>query len=140
MRTLILRFPPTRGAAFWTFCVAFAFCFGAAFAGAAAFLAARVACFFSLTALAASSRIAFLRSSFWFFLAKISLREAPTMALWNLWVLLVLLLVVSSSIPFLCLRLYNTVHVTLRGLRRRPPRGGPRGGFRLVVMLRAETT
>merc|ERR1711931_247100 len=88
-----------RGADFFTFWVTFCFVLVtfASLAGAVAFLAARVACFFSLTALAASSRIAFLRSSFWFFL--------------------VLLLVVSSSIPFLCLRLYNTVHVTLRGLR-----------------------
>ena len=54
----------------------------------------------SLAARMASSRCAFLSSGFWFLLARISLRDAPTMALWNLWVLLVLFLAVSSSTPY----------------------------------------
>lgn len=51
------------------------------------------------------SRWAFLTSGFWFLLARISVREAPTMALWNFWTFLVFFLACSSSCPFLCLRL-----------------------------------
>ena len=69
----------------------------------------------ALAARTASSRWAFLSSGFWFRLARISLREAPTMALWNLVFLLVRFLAASSTTPFLCLRLYSTVQVTLRG-------------------------
>merc|ERR1712018_79041 len=102
-----LRFPPTRGADFWTF---FAAAFGALVLGLASLGAALalVSFFVFLTSLAArmaSSRCAFLSSGFWLRLARISLREAPTMALWNLVVLLVRLLAASSSTPFLCLRL-----------------------------------
>lgn len=56
-----------------------------------------------------------LISGLWFLLAIMSFKDAPTMALWNFWVFLVRFLAVSSSWPFLCLRLYRTVHVTFRG-------------------------
>lgn len=46
-----------------------------------------------------------------------SLRLAPTMALWNFAARRVLFLLASSSIPFLCLRRYSTVQVTFLGLR-----------------------
>merc|ERR1719320_1299172 len=69
----------------------------------------------SLAALTACSLCAFLTSGFWFLLAMISWRVAPTTARWNLVVRLLRFLAVSSSSPFLCLRLYNTVHVTSLG-------------------------
>merc|ERR1719328_948625 len=111
--------PPTRGADFWTF---FAAAFGALVLGLASLGAALalVSFFVFLTSLAArmaSSRCAFLSSGFWLRLARISLRDAPTMARWNLWVRRVFFLVVSSSTPLRCLRRYSTVQVTLRGLR-----------------------
>lgn len=65
----------------------------------------------------ACSLCAFLTSGLWFLLAKMSFKEAPTMALWNFCVRRVRFFVASSSWPFLCLRLYNTVHVTFLGLR-----------------------
>lgn len=55
--------------------------------------------------LIAISRWAFLISGFMFLLAKMSVRDAPTMARWNFCVLLVFFLVVSSSWPLRCLRL-----------------------------------
>merc|ERR550525_844420 len=91
-----MRFPPTRGAEVLMFLVAFCWLLALASPFGAAFWA-------------------FLTSGFWFLLAKMSLREAPTTALWNFWVLLVLFLATSSSIPFLCLRLYRTVQVIFLG-------------------------
>merc|ERR1712071_385585 len=58
---------------------------------AAAFFWALAAFVFSLAALMARSRCALRTSGFWFLLAKISVREAPTMARWNFWVLRVFL-------------------------------------------------
>lgn len=50
-------------------------------------------------------------SGFMLRLAKISVREAPTMARWNFCVRLVLFFVCSSSWPFLCLRLKDKSHL-----------------------------
>jgi len=55
--------------------------------------------------LIACSRWAFLTSGFIFFLAMMSVIEAPTIGLENFWVRRVRFFVCSSSCPFLCLRL-----------------------------------
>merc|ERR1712071_199227 len=72
--TNLLGFPPTRGAAF---CGRAAFDLVTALLG---FEGAAAAFVFSLAALMACSRCALRTSGFWFLLAKISVREAPTMA------------------------------------------------------------
>ena len=56
-------------------------------------------------------------SGFWFLLAMMSVIVAPVIALWNFVVLRDLFFVISSVWPFLCLRLYSTVQLILRGLR-----------------------
>merc|ERR1719481_1908843 len=94
-------FPPTLGAAAFTFLVAFmaAFCALLSLLAAGFFV---VAFFASLAALTACSLWAFLTSGFWFLLAMMSWRVAPTTARWNFWVRLVLFFWTSSSSPFLC--------------------------------------
>lgn len=69
------------------------------------------------THLMACSRWALRISGFMFRLAMMSAMVAPTIALACFTVRRVRFLVCSSSIPFLCLRRYKTVHFTLRGLR-----------------------
>jgi hypothetical protein len=61
----------------------------------------------SKTYLMAWSLWALRTSGFWLRLAKISVRDAPTMARWNFWVFLVFFLASSSICPFLCLRLIS---------------------------------
>lgn len=75
----------------------------------------RVNCY--STNLMACSRWACRTSGFWLRLAKMSLSVAPVIALWNFTVRRVRFFVISSWIPFLCLRRYSTVQCTLRGLR-----------------------
>lgn len=65
-----------------------------------------------LVYLIACSRWAFLTSGFIFLLAMMSVREAPTIALWNFWVRRVRFFACSSSWPFLCLRLSQMVQIS----------------------------
>lgn len=62
--------------------------------------------------LIACSRWAFLTSGFIFLLAMMSVRDAPTIALWNFWVRRVRFFACSSSWPFLCLRLSQVVKIS----------------------------
>ena len=56
-----------------------------------------------------------ITSGFWFLLAMMSWRVAPTTARWNFWARRVLFLVTSSSSPFLCFLLYSTVQEMFLG-------------------------
>ena len=110
------RLPPTRPTDFVGFCAFLgAFCAltctGAGFAFAA--FAARA---FSFAARIACSRCALRTSGFMFLFARISVREEPAIARWNLVVRRVFFFAsVSPSRPFLCFLRYKTVHVVLRG-------------------------
>lgn len=68
------------------------------------------------THLMAWSLWALRTSGFWLRLAKISVRDAPTMARWNFWVFLVFFLASSSTWPFLCLRL-NKRKQNVKGMK-----------------------